>query len=101
MRKSEFDILKGLLIIFVVAGHVVNGDSCIHSIIFWFHMPLFLMISGYFIKDKSNETITLKDSLLRLFKRYWIPYFSWSIFLFLFIHPEGVLKYLARVAWGG
>ena len=101
MRKPEFDILKGLLIIFVVIGHVVNGDSEVHTVIFWFHMPVFLMTSGYFIKDVPIDKSCFNKTLSKLLNRYLVPYFSWSTFLFLFIHPESPLKYLARVILGG
>ena len=101
MRKPEIDILKGILIILVVIGHIVTGDSTTHNIIFWFHMPVFLMISGYFIKDASTVKSCFNNTLSKLFTRYCIPYFSWSILLFVYIHPESLLKYIARVVLGG
>lgn len=42
------DILKALLIIAVVVGHS-NVDTRIIQIIFWFHMPLFFLVSGYLL----------------------------------------------------
>lgn len=53
-RKIEFDILKCILIIFVVTGHIgVN----IGFDVYWFHMPAFFMISGYL----TQKFISLND----------------------------------------
>lgn len=40
-RDIRIDILKGLLIIFVVIGHSPNINIYVKDIIYWFHMPLF------------------------------------------------------------
>lgn len=50
-RKNEnwANILKGLLIISVIAGHCPNSDEILIHTVYWFHMPLFFMISGYFL----------------------------------------------------
>ena len=54
-REAYWDIVKGLLIILVVAGHAVqyccNGNFWGHPVfkgIYLFHMPLFVLVSGYF-----------------------------------------------------
>jgi len=39
------DRLKGIGIITVVLGH--TGNEFTHHYFFWFHMPLFFIISGY------------------------------------------------------
>lgn len=54
-RKPEFDILKGILIIFVVIGHSSIHIPYINF--FWFHMPAFFMITGYLTK----KWLTPKD----------------------------------------
>lgn len=59
-RIREIDILKGILILFVVIGHYPFINQSIKQIIFWFHMPLFFIISGYFYKNKgiiNNEQL--------------------------------------------
>lgn len=58
-RDFRFDTLKGFLIFLVVVGHAIEKfkpvDSTllpiIKSIIFSFHMPAFVFISGYFSKN--------------------------------------------------
>jgi len=56
MRDFHFDNIKAVLIFLVVLGHVfrnlgANGDEyLVYKIIYSFHMPAFLFISGYFMK---------------------------------------------------
>ena len=52
-RSLYWDTLKGILIILVVFGHcgTALGDKLISSI-YIFHMPLFVLISGYFSKKQ-------------------------------------------------
>ncbi|MGL5330567.1 MAG: acyltransferase family protein [Peptostreptococcaceae bacterium] len=65
-RDYFFDNLKGLLIFVVVFGHFIGkmrGDDTImtlYSFIYMFHMPLFILVSGFFSKKfKFNKVIDL------------------------------------------
>lgn len=67
MRNKSLDSLKFVLIILVVLGHFLepsrysNKLSCdLYSVIYAFHMPLFIMLSGYFTKTCTIKN--LKDS---------------------------------------
>lgn len=100
MREVEFDILKGILIICVVIGHT-NLRSSIPIDIFWFHMPAFFFISGYFIKVPQRNPIKDKQTLIKKIYRYVIPYFTYSLFFFLIFRPEGILKNIVRTLYGG
>ena len=61
-RIYTLDNLKAVLIFLVVLGHLLisfthatcNSAKYISSFIYSFHMPLFIIISGYF----SKKTIT-------------------------------------------
>lgn len=61
-RDSRLDTLKGVLIILVILGHligecgsgVINGG--VRTFIYTFHMPLFILISGYLSKIVNNKT---------------------------------------------
>ena len=55
-RDTYWDTLKGLLIFLVVLGHTGSclGERWI-SVIYVFHMPLFIFVSGYFSGFKSLE----------------------------------------------
>lgn len=49
-RNITFDIMKGIGILLVIVGHLnlIPMDPY-RRIIFSFHMPLFLILSGYFV----------------------------------------------------
>ncbi len=61
-RIYKFDNLKFLLIVFVVIGHMadyysgwsgVTAYAVTRQFIYGFHMPLFVLLSGLFYKDKD------------------------------------------------
>lgn len=60
--------LKGFAIILVVLGHIASPFS---SFIYSFHMPLFFIVSGFFL----NPTIELKSEIKKSFKRLFKPFF--------------------------
>ncbi|MBR4829239.1 MAG: acyltransferase family protein [Muribaculaceae bacterium] len=62
-RDIRLDSLKGLLIILVILGHVITDignksllNHGVMGIIYIFHMPLFILISGYLTKHPSQQT---------------------------------------------
>ncbi|MUK29473.1 acyltransferase family protein [Aliivibrio fischeri] len=63
--------LKFFGIIAVILGHI---NSPLSSFIFSWHMPLFFMISGFFIKTDDN----IKGLIFKDCKRLMIPYFIFS-----------------------
>lgn len=74
MKRIDYlDIAKGLGIILVVIGHL--DSTCVHTIIYYFHMPLFFFISGIFY-DPSH------DFLLKKIKQAFIPIFVFSAISF-------------------
>ena len=57
MRIEYIDSLKGFAILMVVAGHLMSfslGDNPLYTIIYTFHMPLFIWLSGYVVKDNMD-----------------------------------------------
>ncbi|MEG1411033.1 MAG: acyltransferase family protein [Terrisporobacter sp.] len=63
-RDYYFDNLKGLLIFTVVFGHFLgrmqmynDGARTLYSFIYIFHMPLFILVSGYFSKKFRIDRI--------------------------------------------
>ncbi len=57
-RVQKWDILKFVLVFFVVLGHICElytGTKGIFMFIYSFHMPLFIFISGLFSKKTINE----------------------------------------------
>ena len=70
MNKSErlvsFDLLKLFAIYLVVLGHCVQHllpshsyDEPMYVYIYSFHMPLFMMISGYFSYKKEKTSVIM------------------------------------------
>ena len=72
MRKYEFDNLKCLMIFLVVFGHLLeafdgNISSKIYIMIYTFHIPVLVFISGYFFKFKPETLL-----------KYTFIYFIWQ-----------------------
>ena len=72
--KQKYDnvsICKALAIILMVLGHTGFSHSG-NAIIYMFHMPLFVFMSGYCFKEKYiNEP---KAYLIGRIKRLYIPF---------------------------
>ena len=68
-HEQWVDIFKGFLIIFVVVGH--GHYQKMNDIIFWFHMPLFFLISGYLFKTPERKSI--KSWCFKQMKSLLIP----------------------------
>ena len=82
-RNAYFDNAKFILIFFVVFGHLLQSFMEQHQLInqlylfiYSFHMPAFILISGYFAKG-----IYEKGYITKLFKKLLIPY---MIFQFIY-----------------
>ena len=80
-RNYTFDNIKIILIFLVVFGHLINVVytekpfiiQIIWIIIYTFHMPLFVLISGYFSKGYS---VSLKAD--KILTGLVIPYFVFN-----------------------
>lgn len=90
-RIEKWDNIKFFLIFLVVLGHIADiyadvsfATGCLRFIIYTFHMPLFIYISGLFSKKNINE------------KRY-LNIFSYLI-LYLFIK---IINFFAQWAANG
>lgn len=88
-RYSWVDTSKGIAIILVVIGHVIVGLrgagiatgeawGIVHNAIYSFHMPLFFMMSGFFVvrSIKSRSEITF---LAGKIDTIVYPYILWMI----------------------
>lgn len=79
-RDLSLDVVKAMLIVLVVLGHAMRKGSCsgimndIVAFIYHFHMPLFVLICGYFFKFDVPSVMVRKICL-----RYWLPYVSGGI----------------------
>ena len=67
-RIAHIDIMKGFGILSVLIGHYVH-HSIIPTVIWSFHMPLFVLLSGYLYKRDS-----LKNKIVKAASSYLKPY---------------------------
>lgn len=91
-KVSTIDLLRTIAIFFVIIDHVSSWSNYYHVSdlkIYWFlqvivktGVPLFLMISGYFLLCPREETI-LKYAKKRL-NRIFLPFICWSYIYLLF-----------------
>jgi len=93
-RNHDVDITKSILIYLVVVGHYFTNN--IHTYIFWFHMPAFIMISGLFINDK----ISLKEELIKKGRRLLVPYFFFSITIGTLGSGKSFAQQIMGTFWG-
>ena len=88
-RVKYIDIAKGILIIFVLYGHVhwiFGGYKTVNDHLYlstrnWmysFHMPAFFIISGFFMKNSAD--VPFRRYLLKKARTILLPYFAFEIF---------------------
>lgn len=85
-RNNIIDALKGVAILLMVFGHLIQFTSVdnsylynpIYIFIYSFHMPLFIMISGFFFNKSLNKK-SVKNLLNDRLVTILLPYVSWTI----------------------
>jgi fucose 4-O-acetylase-like acetyltransferase len=93
-RSTLIDIMKGILILLVVVGHVIQfnnynnfDNNIIFRFIYSFHMPAFFVVSGFlfgYSKCKDKIFLLLCNNTFRLV----IPFITWY-----------VIKYIIDKQW--
>lgn len=67
-RDLSIDTLKGFLILLVILGHLIGSLKFswpgVWNLIYTFHMPLFVLISGYLSKRDDTSVFTILKPLL-------------------------------------
>jgi fucose 4-O-acetylase-like acetyltransferase len=128
-RDSYFDNIKFILIFLVVLGHCItntigisNIDKAIYSFIYLFHMPCFIIVSGYFSKNMEGsfkkvihifiiflefqfiqyifKTFILKEDIqLTFVKPYWSLWFLLALAVWKLLLPYLVrIKYIFAIS---
>lgn len=93
MRKNRvqfIDISRGIAVLLMIVGHVLE-NNIIKDIIFSFHMPLFILVSGYFYKNKF-----IKEELKNSFNNLILPSIV-VIFLLSFIKNIATLGFFDTI----
>ena len=89
-RIESFDIAKGIALIAVMVGHTsyVGVPDCIVDATYAFTMPLFFIVSGYFLKPETQvDGAFLQKNLRGLI----VPYIITSILVILLSIPTSLL----------
>jgi fucose 4-O-acetylase-like acetyltransferase len=125
-RDYFFDNVKFILIVLVVVGHVLEPlcsesrtANTIYNLIYFFHIPLFVFVTGYFSKklDKLGHLVvlyvvfetlyTILDFYLNhrtqlkftFFMPYWVTWYLLAVVLWKIILPYFTrLKYPVLIA---
>lgn len=84
-RDITFDVMKGIAILAMVAGHCVIPEIMLRFIYMW-HMPLFFIVSGYFYRSKQRKEV-IKSSLKGLLNPYFFAFVAVAV-LIIFLKPE-------------
>lgn len=79
-RIEYFDGIKGLAIFLVVLGHVLQRSFGQHvnifeTIIYSFHMALFMFVSGYFSYSRNKSNTDILKFILKKIRQLIIPFF--------------------------
>lgn len=93
------DSMKGWLMLLVILGHAIQvtlgketGNNHLWNLIYSFHMPAFMTVSGwlgYRVSRSSNVNNSYGGYLLGCSRRFYqllMPYFVWSFILFCWSH---------------
>ncbi len=106
-RFYRFDNIRFILIVCVVFGHFLemipgNMSLYLYRIIYSFHMPAFIFISGYFAKYNRKKilftflyTYLLFQTIYQLFERFVLN--PQQPFRFQFTYPYWLLWYLVVI----
>lgn len=105
MRNYRFDNIKCILIILVVLGHFLElpKDSAtaesIYRVIYLFHMPAFIFVSGYFAKFDPKKILRSLICPYAIFQTLYLAFHSLVIleeetFTLQFTKPYWILWYL-------
>ena len=110
-RDAFLDIAKGLAIILVVVGHVIQGSSEKFDDLLWFrviysfHMPLFVFLSGAvaaiaFRADSIQDGIgsslgRAKTKISKAVVRLLLPFLAWCVInQLIYHHSESIISAL-------
>lgn len=105
------DVVKGLLMLAVILGHAIQEplkvrdiefeNNIWRNIIYSFHMPAFMAMSGYLMYRPNSSGGKYLSSIYKRFKQLIIPFFLWSIPLFFVYHNvDNIWDYILLPKYG-
>ena len=110
MRNYRFDNIKCILIILVVLGHFLElpKDSAtadaVYRVIYLFHMPAFIFVSGYFAKFNPKKIVRSLIIPYIIMQTIYLAFHSLFIleektFTLQFTKPYWILWYLMAMVF--
>lgn len=101
-RIDWIDAVKGIAILLMIFGHTLDIESKTFAYIYSFHMPLFILISGFFYKDVKFRTLLSKNITGILFPYALALFFQYILNIFLHNMPldTALRKYFFTVLSG-
>lgn len=105
-REYYLDAVKAIAIVLTVLGHCIQwtldesfGEDKLELFIYSFHMPLFMIISGYFFQSALRRSFL--DLARRKFCQLLIPAFFWTLIIYPWVCDSfyEVLKRIFNEFW--
>lgn len=92
-RISFFDTYKGLLMVLVIIGHFsfFDYEDKFITLIYSFHMPAFLIISGFLSKTDNNDGVL--TTISKKFISCIVPYFVFYLITYIIIPHSDIIQY--------
>ena len=110
-RNTYLDVIKGVAIIFVIFAHCIQFGSggsyyacrqyfCdpVFMLIYGFHMPLFMAVSGFLFWDSVNRH-TSRQVVISKIKSLLVPIISWQSLYLLSILLLGQISLSVTLAY--
>lgn len=95
-RKEEqtfqwINVAKGIGILLVLLGHSIRDDmrleyawiDNLYSFIYYFHMPLFFLISGFLFENSQKKRYCFKEIVYKKYRTLLLPYISYTVIIYL------------------
>ena len=97
-RNNVLDVMKGVTILLMVYAHVSNAEI-VNRVVFSFHMPLFFLLGGYFIKDNNDIKQQWLPYTIKSAKRLLLPYFVTMFLMCLWVWRFEIVKLRFNLSW--
>lgn len=115
-RSEVIDFIRGIAIILVVYGHAIQYTSgynyltdglffenIVFKWIYSFHMPLFMLVSGFLFKNYENKN--LKEKILDRTKKLIYPIVAWQTvwslkYIFIDSNERFLIFYIKELVYG-
>lgn len=103
-RIGYLDSLKGIAIILVVIGHIIQycisptcfDDNHVFRYIYSFHMPFFMILSGFTVRSHFNGWNEIFKSIWKRAINLLLPFFSWALISYCFFNGASIGEILLQ-----